>query len=412
MDAIHRRIGTPVLTGLSLDPHGLAIEPGEVVPRRLPDLFPGAPLLVLGRYRGRASGEITVRGLDAAGTVREERVPAEVRENPAIASAWARGQVRQLEDRYASHDGDLATLEKAIVALSLRFGVLCRFTAYVAVDRSQIANPGGRVHRVTQPVELPAGYPAMAAPPSGPLPYFASEIDLTCAAMMPTEDVLHAALFGDVFAEEPLQESCDFAPPKAPYVSDMFSLDGCQAASELSEPEEETRSLADILTDSIPIDASQAANLVAEIAETVKRLRDEGPLRGNLDPERIVIDAATLRLVRIEPSLESPTAALTGRGKGARRRSTDSAQAEVQALGVILYRLLTGREPYPEVARARAGRGRIIGPRQLIATIPAELESICLKALERDPGACYVNAGELAAALRGILQPRKGSFWK
>ena len=41
MAAIHRRIGTPLLTGLSLEPEGLAIEPGEVVPRRLPDLFAG-----------------------------------------------------------------------------------------------------------------------------------------------------------------------------------------------------------------------------------------------------------------------------------------------------------------------------------------------------------------------------------
>src|SRR5207302_2326799 len=36
-------------------------------------------------------------------------------------------------------------------------GVLCRFTAFVAVDE-RVVNEGGRVHRVTQPVEVPQGW--------------------------------------------------------------------------------------------------------------------------------------------------------------------------------------------------------------------------------------------------------------
>ena len=69
-----------------------------------------------------------------------------------------RGQIRQLEDRYAACDGDLSALEKAIIALSLKFQVLCRFTAYVAVDGSRAINQNGPLHRVTQPVELPTGW--------------------------------------------------------------------------------------------------------------------------------------------------------------------------------------------------------------------------------------------------------------
>src|SRR5207249_3461659 len=39
-----------------------------------------------------------------------------------------------------------------------RFGVLCRFTAFVAVDVKEVVNPGGQVHRVIQPVEPAAGW--------------------------------------------------------------------------------------------------------------------------------------------------------------------------------------------------------------------------------------------------------------
>jgi Ca-activated chloride channel family protein len=79
-------------------------------------------------------------------------------ENPAIASVWARSIIRDLEDRYATGEEDHRTLEKQIVQISLRHGVLSRFTAYVALDTSEAINPGGERHRIVQPVELPAGW--------------------------------------------------------------------------------------------------------------------------------------------------------------------------------------------------------------------------------------------------------------
>jgi Ca-activated chloride channel homolog len=158
MAAIHRRIGIPILTGLCLASDDLSIEPGEIVPRRLPDLFAGSPLLVLGRYRGRPTGNVTILARDADSRAFSETVTAQPRENPAIAAAWARGQVRQLEDRYVARDGDRGAIERAIIAISLKHQVLCRFTAYVAVDRSEVVNEGGALHRITQPVEQPEGW--------------------------------------------------------------------------------------------------------------------------------------------------------------------------------------------------------------------------------------------------------------
>ena len=88
-----------------LEPDDLAIEPGEVVPRRLPDLFAGSPLLILGRYRGRPAGIDRHPRRIAPGDW-SEPVDGRIRDNPAIAAAWARGRIRQLEDRYAAGDGD------------------------------------------------------------------------------------------------------------------------------------------------------------------------------------------------------------------------------------------------------------------------------------------------------------------
>ncbi len=74
------------------------------------------------------------------------------------ASVWARARLRELEDRYVMNTGDQGKLEREIVDVSLRFGVLCRFTAFVAVDRSAVVNPGGQTQVIVQPVEEPAGW--------------------------------------------------------------------------------------------------------------------------------------------------------------------------------------------------------------------------------------------------------------
>ena len=158
MEAIHRQIGTPLLTDLALEPEGFTIEPDSLVPERLPDLFAGAPVLVLGRFQGQPAGRLAVRARAAAGLAWCQSLEGNPRDNPAIASAWARGQVRKLEDRYVVAAEDLGALERQIVALSLRFGVLSRFTAYVAIDHAETANKGGKLHRITQPVESPQGW--------------------------------------------------------------------------------------------------------------------------------------------------------------------------------------------------------------------------------------------------------------
>ncbi|MFB9674182.1 VIT domain-containing protein [Streptosporangium vulgare] len=161
MEHIHRRIGAPLVTDLSLKADGLDLVTETV--SHVGSIYPGVPLAVLGRYRGTAAGALTVRGLGADGSPWERRVTASVVDNPAVRAIWARARLRALEDRYAAGD---RSLEAEIVETSLRYGVLCRFTAFVAVD-TQVVAEGGPGHRVIQPVEPPSGWenPVSAAAP-------------------------------------------------------------------------------------------------------------------------------------------------------------------------------------------------------------------------------------------------------
>ncbi|NUR59748.1 MAG: VWA domain-containing protein [Catenulispora sp.] len=177
MDAVHRRVGTPLVTGLRVTGSGgLQLDQDSITPSRLPDLFVGAPLVVAGRFTGgdassEGVGGVTVSGTAADGSPWTRDVPAVVSDEADLASFWARGRIRDLEDRYASVVGGHEELEKTIVDTSVRFNVLSRFTAFVAVDTVVVAE-GDTLKRVTQPVDLPAGWQAerdVASPVSMPM---------------------------------------------------------------------------------------------------------------------------------------------------------------------------------------------------------------------------------------------------
>jgi Ca-activated chloride channel family protein len=175
MRHINRRIGRPLVTDLRLVADGLSVDTSTIAPAVLPDLYPGAPVVITGRCHGEPSGGVTVTGR-AADTTWQTSVVASPSEHQGLRAIWARAHVRDLEDRYVTASfADHDALERQIVAVSLKFGVLCRFTAFVAVD-DRVVNTGGVNHRVTQPVELPQGwrmpatFTAMAASAPAPMP--------------------------------------------------------------------------------------------------------------------------------------------------------------------------------------------------------------------------------------------------
>jgi Ca-activated chloride channel family protein len=165
MDKVHRRIATPVVTELTLTGDTLAIDAATVTPRRLPDLFAGAPITIAGRYRGKAPPDprVVIAGrwmtAGALGAERQTVVGKHAPDAAAVTAVWARGRIRDLEDLYVT-GGQSAEIEREIVAVSTRYSVLSRFTAFLAVDRSAVVNPGGELRAITQPVEPPDGWGA------------------------------------------------------------------------------------------------------------------------------------------------------------------------------------------------------------------------------------------------------------
>ncbi|MBM4071247.1 MAG: serine/threonine protein kinase [Planctomycetes bacterium] len=80
--------------------------------------------------------------------------------------------------------------------------------------------------------------------------------------------------------------------------------------------------------------------------------------------------------------------------------------ADIHALGAMLYEMLTGRPPFhgdsPWDVVQSVIRDEAMPPRKLRA-VPRDLDTICLRCLQKDPGRRYVSARDLADDLRRYL---------
>jgi eukaryotic-like serine/threonine-protein kinase len=174
--------------------------------------------------------------------------------------------------------------------------------------------------------------------------------------------------------------------------------------------------------DKSPYEPKAAARLMVTIARAVHYAHKQGFLHCDLKPSNILIDREGRPLVTdfglarrtSEDSSLTISGAILGtpsymapeQATGSRKQLNPG--TDVYGLGAILYELLTGRAPF------RAGTimetvvdvlERDPAPlRTLRPEVPKELESICLKCLEKAPHDRYNSADTLADELERFLQ--------
>ncbi len=173
-----------------------------------------------------------------------------------------------------------------------------------------------------------------------------------------------------------------------------------------------------------PLPVRRAAEFLRLLAGAVHYAHQCGILHRDLKPSNVLVDGqdrpriTDFGLAKMLGSTEGGT--LTGQMLGspsyaateqvAGRDGKITVASDVYGLGALFYHLVTGRAPFNAASPTETLRLVMetdpVPPRLLNPALPRDLETICLKCLEKEPSRRYASAAELAEDMERFLSER------
>jgi eukaryotic-like serine/threonine-protein kinase len=197
----------------------------------------------------------------------------------------------------------------------------------------------------------------------------------------------------------------------------------------------EGRLLRSVLNEAGALPVDRAEQITLRICDALDYMHEHGVVHRDLKPENVMVnerdeiklidfgiamkeDARRLTFVNVSSMLGTPDYIAPEQVQGKR----GDQRSDMYALGIMFYEMLTGQVPFSGPNPLAVMNERLMKdpapPRELNPDIPAEIEEIVFRALERDPHHRYASAHEMQWDLehkeqvgveeRGYRPPRRG----
>jgi serine/threonine protein kinase/WD40 repeat protein len=230
--------------------------------------------------------------------------------------------------------------------------------------------------------------------------------------------VLAGQFAGDAFVRRFRTEAQAAANLRHPNIVPVHEVSEHEGQPFFSMEWVEGQSLADLVRDQ-PLPPRQAATYLATIARAIHYAHEQGIIHRDLKPSNILIDRLDAPRItdfglakRLQPESKLDLT-LTGQTLGtpnymppeqvSAQPAEASPRSDIYSLGAIFYHLLTGRPLFlaatVESALDQLLHTEPVAPRLLNPGVPRDLETICLKCLNKDPERRYPSARALAEDL-------------
>jgi eukaryotic-like serine/threonine-protein kinase len=181
----------------------------------------------------------------------------------------------------------------------------------------------------------------------------------------------------------------------------------------------EASNLKELYAQQDPVLLENVAQILIDMATALEHMHENGYMHLDFKPENVLITRnGRVRLVDFDLAEQIPE---KPRKPSRKNPGTPAYMAPEQLLGepithhvdvfsygVAAYELLTSEKPFPgetpgEILKKQLDRSSFVAPRQHNPDVPAAMEKVILRCLERDPGRRYPFVGLMAREVQAAL---------